>query len=94
MRSAWLWSFFVYLALSKADALTLHRRDVPSVVPLGIQRKDIADPVHRDRMRRDQTVGQKLDNEVCLVFVFGFSHLALVMVMNRSYVEEGNALFL
>ncbi|BCR89079.1 pepsin-like aspartic protease [Aspergillus chevalieri] len=68
MRSAWLWSFFVYLALSKADALTLHRRDVPSVVPLGIQRKDIADPVHRDRMRRDQTVGQKLDNEETLYF--------------------------
>ena len=47
--------------------LTLHRRDVPSVVPLDIQRKDIPDPVHRDRMRRkrDQTVGQKLDNEVC-----------------------------
>lgn len=50
--------------------LTLHRRDVPSVVPLDIQRKDIPDPVHRDRMRRrrDQTVGQKLDNEETLYF--------------------------
>jgi len=49
-----------------ALGLTLHQRDNPSVVTLDIARKDVADPVARDRMRRkrDKTVNQNLDNEV------------------------------
>lgn len=68
MRGAWLLSLAVSLALRGACALSIHRRDVPSVVSLDIQRKDIADPVGRDqaRRKRDLTVGQRLDNEVCI----------------------------
>lgn len=53
-------------ALPALGRLTLHQRDVPSVVNLDIQRKDVADPVTRDRMRRkrDKTINQVLDNEV------------------------------
>lgn len=53
-------------ALPALGRLTLHQRDVPSVVNLDIQRKDVADPVARDRMRRkrDKTINQVLDNEV------------------------------
>lgn len=67
MRCAWLVFLAVSLALRRACALKIHRRDVPSVVTLDIQRKDIADPVGRDqaRRKRDLTVGQRLDNEVC-----------------------------
>lgn len=67
MRGAWLLPLAVSFAPHGASALTLHRRDVPSVVPLDIQRKDVADPAGRDqsRRKRDQTVGQSLDNEVC-----------------------------
>lgn len=56
------------LALPALGRLTLHRRDNPAVVTLDIQRKDVADPVARDRMRRkrDKTVSQNLDNEVRL----------------------------
>ncbi|KAJ5204049.1 uncharacterized protein N7498_004928 [Penicillium cinerascens] len=58
------------LALPALGRLTLHQRDNPSVVTLDIQRKDVADPVARDRMRRkrDKTVSQKLDNEETLYF--------------------------
>lgn len=53
-------------ALPALGRLTLHQRDVPSVVTLDIQRKDVADPVARDRIRRkrDKTISQALDNEV------------------------------
>jgi len=64
MRNSWfLWAS---LALP-AWGLTLHERDVPAVIGMDIQRKDIVDPVARDRIRRkrDKTVGQVLDNEVC-----------------------------
>lgn len=64
MRNSWfLWAS---LALP-AWGLTLHERDVPAVIGMDIQRKDILDPVARDRVRRkrDKTVGQVLDNEVC-----------------------------
>lgn len=67
MRGAWLLPLVISFAVHGASALTLQRRNVPSVVPLDIQRKDVADPAGRDqaRRKRDQTVGQRLDNEVC-----------------------------
>ncbi|KAJ5578858.1 hypothetical protein N7450_007725 [Penicillium hetheringtonii] len=67
MRNSWfLWAS---LALP-AWGLTLHERDVPAVIGMDIQRKDILDPVARDRVRRkrDKTVGQVLDNEETLYF--------------------------
>jgi hypothetical protein len=53
-------------ALPALGRLTLHQRDVPSVVNLDIQRNDVADPVARDRMRRkrNKIISQALDNEV------------------------------
>lgn len=53
-------------------SLTLHQRDNPSVVNLDIQRKDVADPVARDRLRKKRTVSQVLDNEVCAQSQFSF----------------------
>lgn len=67
----YLWfSFLLPISLlfsQGTEALTLHRRANPSVVALDIQRKDVIDPVSRDRTRRkrDKTISQKLDNEVC-----------------------------
>ncbi|KAJ5545358.1 hypothetical protein N7535_006253 [Penicillium sp. DV-2018c] len=48
--------------------LTLHRREVPAVVQMDIQRRDVLDPVTRDRVRRKRTstVNQALDNEETL----------------------------
>lgn len=67
MQGAWFFSLVISFALPGIHALTLHQRDVSSVVTLDIQRRDIPNPVDRDRVRRkrDQTVGQRLDNEVC-----------------------------
>ncbi|GLI82031.1 hypothetical protein PoHVEF18_010431 [Penicillium ochrochloron] len=51
--------------------LTLVQRDVPSVVDMSIQRKEVSDPVARDRvrrMKRSSTVSQALDNEETLYF--------------------------
>ena len=65
MHIAWLLSLATSLISSSAGALTLHKRDVPAVVTLDIARKDVDDPVGRDRLRRrGETVGQGLDNEV------------------------------
>ena len=78
MWSIWLLFLAVDLLIPGAYALTLHRREIPSIVTLNIQRKDILDPVGRDRVRRkrDNTVGQRLDNEVpqcsCCFFFFLF----------------------
>lgn len=58
------------LALPALGGLTLHKRENPAVVNLDIQRKDVADPVARDRWRRKRdtlVVSQNLDNEVCAV---------------------------
>ncbi|KAJ6120225.1 hypothetical protein N7523_004505 [Penicillium sp. IBT 18751x] len=57
-------------ALPALGRLNLHQRDVPSVVTLDIQRKDVADPVARDRTRRkrDKTISQALDNEESLYY--------------------------
>ena len=79
MWGIWLLFLAVDLLIPGAYALTLHRREIPSIVTLNIQRKDILDPVGRDRVRRkrDNTVGQRLDNEVpqCIWFSFlVFSH--------------------
>ena len=55
------------LLVSGSSALRLVKRDgTPSVVGLGIQRKPVADPVKRDRLRKRQssTVTVTLDNEV------------------------------
>lgn len=67
MQGAWFLFLVVSFALPGIHALTLNRRDVPSVVTLDIQRRDVSNPVDRDRARgkRDQTVSQRLDNEVC-----------------------------
>ncbi|CAI7591451.1 unnamed protein product [Penicillium manginii] len=68
MRNSWLlWG--ASLALP-ALGLTLHERDVPAVIGMDIQRKDVVDPAARDRVRRkrDKTVGQTLDNEQTLYF--------------------------
>lgn len=66
---------FLYLAASLAasvDALQLRQRDVPAVVGLDIQRKEIPDPVSRDKVRRkrDKTVTEILDNEVQITFPY------------------------
>jgi hypothetical protein len=48
-----------------AWGLSLYQRDNPAVVQMDIQRKDVVDPVTRDRRRkRSSTVTQSLDNEV------------------------------
>ncbi|KAB8069809.1 putative aspartic-type endopeptidase opsB [Aspergillus leporis] len=70
MRNNWLVLLVASLGYQGIAALTLHKRDVPAVVSLGIKRRDVADPVVRDRMRRkrDKTIGQSLDNEETLYF--------------------------
>lgn len=67
MRSS-LFLLSTALALPTLGRLTLYKREIPSVVSLDIQRKDVADPVARDRWRRKRdtsVVSQQLDNEVC-----------------------------
>lgn len=57
------------LAFPALGHLTLQQREFPAVVNVDIQRKDVADPVARDRWRRKRDtsiVSQKLDNEVCV----------------------------
>lgn len=66
MKNSWLW--LATLAAPALGKLTLAKRDVPSVVDMSIQRKEVSDPVARDRvrrMKRSSTVSQALDNEVC-----------------------------
>lgn len=64
-------SFFLLLnALFALSVNALHllspRDGNPAVVKLGIQRKEVRDPVKRDALRKRQTVSQTLDNEVCI----------------------------
>ncbi|RJE18235.1 protease [Aspergillus sclerotialis] len=70
MHIAWLLLLGTSLVSPSAAALTLQKRDAPAVVGLNIGRKDVDDPVGRDRLRRrnGQTVGQGLDNEKSLYF--------------------------
>ena len=103
MWSIWLLFLAVDLLIPGAYALTLHRREIPSIVTLNIQRKDILDPVGRDRVRRkrDNTVGQRLDNEVpqcsCCFFFFScfFSYLGFqVSLPLLIFPWVGNSLLL
>ncbi|KAJ5302059.1 hypothetical protein PENANT_c008G05256 [Penicillium antarcticum] len=65
MRHSWI----LLASLVPAWGLTLHQRDNPAVVQMDIQRKDVADPVTRDRIRkRSSTVTQSLDNEETLYY--------------------------
>lgn len=52
------------LLVTGSEAIQLVKRDIPSVVAIGIQRKSIDNPVDRDRIRRraGKTVSQTLDN--------------------------------
>jgi hypothetical protein len=55
------------LLVAPASAINLHKRtDGPArVVGFPIQRRDVSDPISRDRLRRrSQTVQVSLDNEV------------------------------
>lgn len=60
MKHAWI----LLVGIVPAWGLTLHQRDNPAVVQMDIQRKDILDPITRDRRRKRSTVRQPLDNEV------------------------------
>ncbi|OOQ91490.1 putative aspartic-type endopeptidase opsB [Penicillium brasilianum] len=69
MKNSWVW--LVTLAVPALGKLNLIQRDVPSVVDMSIQRKDVSDPVARDQIRRSKrstTVSQALDNEETLYF--------------------------
>ncbi|KAJ5166500.1 uncharacterized protein N7482_005281 [Penicillium canariense] len=69
MKNTWLW--LATLGGPALGGLTLHQRDVPAVVDLGIKRNEIVNPVARDRLRRmkrSQTVNQALDNEETLYY--------------------------
>ncbi|KAL9118033.1 MAG: hypothetical protein Q9187_005425 [Circinaria calcarea] len=52
------------LLVTASEAIQLVKRDIPSVVAIGIQRKSVDNPVARDRIRRraGKTVSQTLDN--------------------------------
>jgi len=58
------------LVLRSVESLSLFSRDVPAVVTLDVQRRQVLDPVSRDRWRRkrSKTVSQALDNEDILYF--------------------------
>jgi hypothetical protein len=61
MKHTWI----LLASLMPAWGLTLYQRDNPAVVQMDIQRRDVVDPVTRDRRRkRSSTVTQPLDNEV------------------------------
>ncbi|KAJ6159806.1 hypothetical protein N7497_004343 [Penicillium chrysogenum] len=64
MKHAWI----LLVGLVPAWGLALHRRDNPAVVQMDIQRKDVLDPITRDRRRKRSTVRQPLDNEETLYF--------------------------
>lgn len=49
------------------QAISLHKRDVATVVPLDITRNHVPDPVTRDIRRRSMTVSESLENEVSMV---------------------------
>lgn len=59
-----------------ADAISLHKRDAPAVVRLSIERRQIADPAQRDRLRRkrDATVSVGLVKGANLWVCLTISH--------------------
>ncbi len=66
MRNSWV--LLATLAAPALGKLNLVQRDVPAVVDMSIKRKEVPNPVARDRvrrMKRSSTVSQTLDNEVC-----------------------------
>ncbi|KAJ5921549.1 hypothetical protein N7466_009875 [Penicillium verhagenii] len=69
MKNAWV--LLATYALPSLGALTLHQRDTPAVVGFDIKRRDISNPVARDRARRKRsdTVSVGLDNEELLYLV-------------------------
>jgi hypothetical protein len=84
MKNSWLW--LTTLAVPALGKLTLVQRDVPSVVDMTIQRKEVSDPVARDRvrrMKRSSTVSQALDNEVRMQHVtfYRFFFLSAIMLI-------------
>lgn len=64
MKNAWV---LLATCTLPAFGLTLHERDTPAVVGFDIKRRDVPNPVARDRARRKRadTVSVGLDNEVC-----------------------------
>jgi hypothetical protein len=86
MKNSWLW--LATLAVPALGKLTLVQRDVPSVVDMSIQRKEVSDPVARDRvrrMKRSSTVSQALDNEVCQKNItFHSSSLIAALILKSS----------
>ncbi|KAK2734541.1 hypothetical protein FQN57_001646 [Myotisia sp. PD_48] len=73
MRGVTLVSLTAVLSLSSSiSALNLVQRDSPAVVHFNIERKHVANPVHRDRVRmkkrQNKVVEQELDNEKTLYY--------------------------
>ncbi|QQK45490.1 putative aspartic-type endopeptidase opsB [Penicillium digitatum] len=66
MKNTWI--LLVTGLVMPVWGITLHRRDNPAVVQMDIQRKDVLDPVARDRARKRSTVSQALVNEETLYF--------------------------
>jgi hypothetical protein len=66
MKNVWI----LLVSILPVWGITLHRRDNPAVVQMDIQRRDVLDPIARDRARRkrSETVSQALDNEVYIYF--------------------------
>lgn len=66
MRAAWVWSLAVFHLVQAAGVFTTRQNDAPAVVALDTERREIQDPLSRDRLRRRQTetVRQNLANEV------------------------------
>lgn len=63
----WSNTLAVFLAIANFDAgqaISLHKRDTPTVVSLDITRTHVSDPVARDLRRRSMTVLESLENEV------------------------------
>ena len=68
MKNSWVLLLVTFAAAPALGKLNLVQRDVPAVVDMSIKRKEVPDPVARDRVRRvkrSSTVSQTLDNEVC-----------------------------
>lgn len=91
------------LVLRLVESLSLFSRDVPAVVSLDVQRRQVLDPVSRDRWRRkrSKTIFQGLDNEVIPPSSRAFTRILLLFELWRipGTVEHmltrlGNSIFL
>jgi hypothetical protein len=71
-----MWSTLAFLlAVANFDvgqAISLHKRDVSTVVALDITRNHVPDPATRDLRRRSMTVIESLDNEVSMIITFPY----------------------